>query len=188
MVGIIINDSIVLVTTIDEYGETRGLVPAIIDGTSDRLRPVLLTTLTTVLGLAPLLYESSTQAQFLKPTVITLVYGLGFGMVLVLLVVPALLAAGQDLAANRVALRRAVRAPALSRLVLGGGAIIAALFAVTLGAVIIGGALPAPIASMLPADLSGSIAVAFALFTAGAALVTLLLGLIGALVLRPRAS
>jgi multidrug efflux pump subunit AcrB len=64
--------------------------PAIIDGAADRLRPVLLTTLTTVLGLAPLLYETSQQAQFLKPTVITLVYGLGFGMVLVLLVVPAL--------------------------------------------------------------------------------------------------
>ena len=59
MTGIIINDSIVLVTTIDEYARDRGLVPSIIDGTSDRLRPVLLTTLTTVLGLAPLLYETS---------------------------------------------------------------------------------------------------------------------------------
>jgi hypothetical protein len=59
---------------------------------------VLLTTLTTVLGLAPLLYEGSTDAQFLKPTVITLVYGLGFGMVIVLLVVPAILAMQQDFA------------------------------------------------------------------------------------------
>jgi Na+-translocating ferredoxin:NAD+ oxidoreductase RnfA subunit len=57
---------------------------------------VLLTTLTTVLGLAPLLYEGSADAQFLKPTVITLVYGLGFGMVIVLLVVPAILAMQQD--------------------------------------------------------------------------------------------
>ena len=52
----------------------------------------MLTTLTTVLGMAPLLYETSQQAQVLKPTVITLVYGLGFGMILVLLVVPALVA------------------------------------------------------------------------------------------------
>jgi multidrug efflux pump subunit AcrB len=96
MTGIIINDSIVLVTTIDEKAETRGLIPAIIDGVCDRLRPVLLTTLTTVLGLAPLLYEGSADAQFLKPTVITLVYGLGFGMVIVLLVVPAILAMQQD--------------------------------------------------------------------------------------------
>ena len=96
MTGIIINDSIVLVKTIDEYAETRALIPAIIDGVSDRLRPVLLTTLTTVLGLAPLLYEGSSQAEFLKPTVITLVYGLGFGMVLVLFIVPSLMAMQGD--------------------------------------------------------------------------------------------
>ena len=93
MTGIIINDSIVLITSIDEYAKERGLIPSVIEGTVDRLRPVMLTTLTTVLGLAPLLYERSSQAQFLKPTVITLVYGLGFGMLLVLLVVPALIAA-----------------------------------------------------------------------------------------------
>ena len=89
MTGIIINDSIVLVTTIDEYAVDRGLIPSIIDGAADRLRPVMLTTLTTVLGMAPLLFERSQQAQFLKPTVITLVYGLGFGMVLVLALVGA---------------------------------------------------------------------------------------------------
>ena len=72
MVGIIINDSIVLITTIDEYAKERGLFPAILDGVTDRSRPVMLTTLTTVLGLSPLLYETSSQAQFLKPTVITL--------------------------------------------------------------------------------------------------------------------
>ena len=42
MSGIIINDSIVLVTTIDEYSEKRGLVPAIVDACCDRFRPVLL--------------------------------------------------------------------------------------------------------------------------------------------------
>ena len=97
MSGIIINDSIVLVTTVDEYSKSRGLVPAIIDATCDRLRPVLLTTLTTVLGMLPLLFESSRQAQFLKPTVITLVYGLGFGVLLLLLLVPSLLVIQQDL-------------------------------------------------------------------------------------------
>ncbi|UWQ92126.1 efflux RND transporter permease subunit [Rhodobacteraceae bacterium M382] len=109
MTGIIINDSIVLVTTIDEYTKDRGLFPSIVEATADRLRPVLLTTLTTVLGLAPLLYEQSQQAQFLKPTVITLVYGLGFGMVLVLLVVPALVAMQRDVARPFAALRRTLR-------------------------------------------------------------------------------
>ncbi|MEX0283049.1 MAG: efflux RND transporter permease subunit [Paracoccaceae bacterium] len=109
MTGIIINDSIVLVTTIDDYAKERGLFPSIVDAAADRLRPVLLTTLTTVLGLAPLLYESSQQAQFLKPTVITLVYGLGFGMLLVLLVVPALISIQSDVARPLAALRRALR-------------------------------------------------------------------------------
>jgi multidrug efflux pump subunit AcrB len=109
MTGIIINDSIVLLTTIDDYARERGLIPAIIEGTSDRLRAVFLTTATTVLGLAPLLYEGSAQAQFLKPTVITLVYGLGFGMVLVLAVVPALLAMQLDVGRLVAAFRRAMR-------------------------------------------------------------------------------
>ncbi|MEM8979448.1 MAG: efflux RND transporter permease subunit [Pseudomonadota bacterium] len=110
MTGIIINDSIVLVTTIDEYAEDRGVIPAIIDGAADRLRPVLLTTLTTVLGLMPLLFETSRQAQFLKPTIITLVYGLGFGMLLVLLIVPALIAMQRDWKVRVTATGRALRA------------------------------------------------------------------------------
>ncbi|MFY0620130.1 MAG: efflux RND transporter permease subunit [Pelagimonas sp.] len=109
MTGIIINDSIVLVTQIDAYAKDRGLVPSIIDGAADRLRPVFLTTATTVLGLAPLLYERSAQAQFLKPTVITLVYGLGFGMILVLLVVPALVAVQHDVAKLVKAFKRGLR-------------------------------------------------------------------------------
>jgi multidrug efflux pump subunit AcrB len=109
MAGIIINDSIVLVTTVDDYARERGLMPSIVDAAADRLRPVFLTTATTVLGLGPLLFEQSNQAQFLKPTVVTLVYGLGFGMVLVLLIVPALLAVGHDLGRMRASLRRALR-------------------------------------------------------------------------------
>lgn len=110
MTGIIINDSIVLVTTIDEYARDRALVPAIIDGAADRLRAVMLTTATTVLGLAPLLYETSRQAQFLKPTVITLTYGLGFGMLLVLIVVPALVAMQADIGRMVATLGRLWRA------------------------------------------------------------------------------
>ena len=65
-----------LVSTINEY-EEKPFEP-VIDAICDRLRPVLLTTLTTVFGLAPLLFETSQDAQFLKPTVVTLVFGLGF--------------------------------------------------------------------------------------------------------------
>ncbi|WP_282076870.1 efflux RND transporter permease subunit [Epibacterium ulvae] len=133
MTGIIINDSIVLVSTIDEYAETRGLLPSIVEGAADRLRPVLLTTLTTVLGLAPLMYETSQQAQFLKPTVITLVYGLGFGMFLVLLVVPALVAIQDDIRRPLAALRYATRAKKTQRLMFGATVALLTWFALTMG-------------------------------------------------------
>jgi multidrug efflux pump subunit AcrB len=135
MTGIIINDSIVLVTQIDEYAKDRGLIPSIIDGAADRLRAVFLTTATTVLGLAPLLYETSSQAQFLKPTVITLVYGLGFGVVLVLLVVPALVAIQQDIATQIAALKRGVRfrGAGLRAVMLGASVAMLGWLAATLG-------------------------------------------------------
>ncbi len=164
MTGIIINDSIVLVTTIDQYREERGLWPSIIDGACDRLRPVLLTTLTTVLGLVPLLYETSQQAQFLKPTVITLVYGLGFGMVLVLLVVPALMALQHDVARMLRAAARGRRARGLSGLINGVGALVLAWGAVTLGWVAVTGSWAAPLAGVLPAP---TMPTALGLFLAG---------------------
>jgi multidrug efflux pump subunit AcrB len=111
MAGIIINDSIVLVDTVDEYAAKRGLFPAIVDGVADRFRAVFLTTATTVLGLAPLLFERSSQAEFLKPTVITLAYGLGFGMVLVLVVTPCVLAMQGDAGMALRSARRMARRP-----------------------------------------------------------------------------
>ena len=97
MTGIIINDSIVLISTFNEYKKKMDSIAAIINATCDRLRPILLTTLTTVFGLAPLLFEQSRDAQFLKPTVITLVFGLGFGMLILLIIVPVFIAVQNDL-------------------------------------------------------------------------------------------
>lgn len=134
MTGIIINDSIVLISAIDERAKSRGLFPAIVDGAAERLRPVILTTLTTVLGLVPLLYEQSRQAEFLQPTVVTLVYGLGFGMLLVLILVPALLAIGQDLAQARASLLRGLRRKSPMRAVTATYAVLTlSWFAATLG-------------------------------------------------------
>lgn len=176
MTGIIINDSIVLVTTVDEYSaKERAIVPAIINAACDRLRPVLLTTLTTVLGLAPLLYESSTQAQFLRPTVITLSYGLGFGMVIVLLLVPTLLIVQRDIGRMLTALRRSAGLPTQSRrgrglgaVLLGTGSLIAALFLATLGhALAYGG--PWASFNWVSDDMIG----AFVIFTLGSAVICL---------------
>ena len=109
MAGIIINDSIVLVTTIDERLPHQDIITATVDGAANRLRAVLLTTLTTVGGLTPLLLEQSRQALFLKPTVITLAYGLGFGVVLVLLVTPAMIAIQHDIGSHLNSMRRLAR-------------------------------------------------------------------------------
>jgi len=146
MTGIIINDSIVLVTTIDEYAEDRGLIPAIIDGTCDRLRPVILTSLTTILGLAPLLFETSRHAQFLRPTVITLTYGLGFGLLLVLLIVPSLIAVQSDIQKQVVAFRRSLslqkKGQAL-RITIGILSLLVMIsFSTNLGAYLYNGSLP----------------------------------------------
>ncbi|MCY4288719.1 MAG: efflux RND transporter permease subunit [Aestuariivita sp.] len=152
LVGIIINDSIVLVNTIDDYAQSRGLIPSIIDATADRLRPVLLTTLTTVLGLTPLLFETSQQALFLKPTVITLVYGLGFGMFLVLLIVPALVAIQADVRMQMTAMTRAMRSPnGFVRSIVGSTLVFVLVwFALTMGATILFGSMPLGISDYLP--------------------------------------
>ncbi|MDG1282316.1 MAG: efflux RND transporter permease subunit, partial [Pseudorhodobacter sp.] len=193
MTGIIINDSIVLVSTVDEYARKRGLFPAIIDAVCDRFRPVMLTTLTTVLGLAPLLYERSSQAEFLRPTVITLVYGLGVGMFIVLLLVPAVLAIQLDVRRQVTALRRGLRASngqAARRargLLIGAGLALAGLFAVTLGAVIFSGALPVWLVTLWPA-LEGvpPLGAALGLFTVASLALLALTYVIGRIVVRPR--
>jgi multidrug efflux pump subunit AcrB len=178
MTGIIINDSIVLVTTIDEHARERGIMPAIIDGAADRLRPVMLTTLTTVIGLTPLLFEQSTQAQFIKPTVITLVYGLGFGMVLVLLLVPAIIAMQHDIERLRAALRHGLRCRSrgVQLTMLAGVGVVLSWFVATLGAAAVTGGLPGVMTQAIPelAD-APAMPVAFGLFAAGAALVPLVI-------------
>ena len=183
MTGIIINDSIVLISSIDERRRKLGLAPAIIDGAAERLRPVLLTTLTTVLGLVPLLYERSADAQFLKPTVVTLSYGLGFGMILVLLLVPALLGIGHDLSQALASQRRG-----LARRI-GPGRPVAAAYALaamgwfwaTLGLFMVEGASPVLAALGLSQALwpaygvfaAGAVALALAVFAVAGLLVAL---------------
>ncbi|PHQ70700.1 MAG: multidrug transporter [Sneathiella sp.] len=95
--GILVNNSIILVSIIEErISKGEAYRSAVIDGTCDRLRAVLLTSLTTIGGLTPLLFETSLQAQFLIPMAITLVFGLMAATILVLFVVPSLLVIQED--------------------------------------------------------------------------------------------
>jgi len=181
MIGIIINDSIVLITTIDEYAKDRGLIPSVIDAAADRLRPVILTTATTVLGLGPLLYERSSQAEFLKPTVVTLVYGLGFGMVLVLIVVPSLIAIQNDFQRFRVAFFKGLRMrnPGVRAMFVGSTIAIVGWLAATMGWVIVYDTLPAMLAGVFTRFGIGiGITTAFAAFLAGVVVLIAILTLV----------
>ena len=98
LAGILVNDSIILVSRLDErlaHGESLRL--AAIGASTDRLRAVLLTSLTTISGLTPLLFETSVQAQFLKPMAVTIVFGLAVATLFVLFLVPTLFGIGGDI-------------------------------------------------------------------------------------------
>ncbi len=105
--GILVNDSIVLVSRIKQrLGEGDNLEEATIGASRDRFRAVLLTSLTTIGGLTPLLFETSRQAQFLIPMAVTLVFGLAAATILVLVLVPALVGIGGDIGQAAGKLRR----------------------------------------------------------------------------------
>ena len=96
--GIVVNDSIILVTFFKHQREAGiATTQAIINAATQRLRAVLLTSLTTIAGLTPLLFETSVQAQFLIPMAVSISFGLMFATVLVLLVIPALLSVHESI-------------------------------------------------------------------------------------------
>ena len=98
--GIVVNDSIILVRAVqDRLGAGEPLAEALVGGARDRLRAVILTSVTTIFGLTPLLFETSLQAQFLKPMAVTIVFGLIGVTSIVLILVPCLLAIQGDIAA-----------------------------------------------------------------------------------------
>jgi multidrug efflux pump subunit AcrB len=92
LAGIVVNDSIILVMFYKQLRQ-QGVEAqaAIIEAASQRFRAVLLTSLTTIAGLTPLLFETSLQAQFLIPMATSIAFGLAFATLLVLCLVPALL-------------------------------------------------------------------------------------------------
>jgi len=91
LAGIVINDSIVFIDQINRNLRSGMKVQeAVYLAGISRLRPIILTTVTTAAGMAPLILETSRQAQFLIPMAISLSYGLVFGSMFILFTVPAL--------------------------------------------------------------------------------------------------
>lgn len=92
LIGVIVNDSLVLVSKMNGYlKEGLAFKDAVLQAGLSRFRAILLTSATTIAGLAPLILEESVQAQFLIPMAIALAYGILVATVLTLVVLPVLL-------------------------------------------------------------------------------------------------
>ena len=97
LAGIVVNDSILLVLFLKMQRDAgQDILTACVEASRLRFRAVLLTSLTTIAGLLPLLAERSLQAQVLIPLAISIAFGLLASTVLVLLVVPCLYAVLAD--------------------------------------------------------------------------------------------
>ncbi|MEZ4316092.1 MAG: efflux RND transporter permease subunit [Myxococcota bacterium] len=98
LAGVVVNDSLVLVDATNQY-RAEGATPAeaVVLGGTRRMRPILLTSLTTFMGLAPMIAEPSVQARFLIPMAISLGFGVLFTTFVTLLLIPALYLILEDL-------------------------------------------------------------------------------------------
>ncbi len=95
--GIVVNDSIILVIFY-KHIRAKGVAinEALVEAACQRLRAVLLTSLTTIAGLTPLLFETSRQAQFLIPMAVSIAFGLAYATLLILLMIPSMLSIYED--------------------------------------------------------------------------------------------
>ncbi len=107
--GVVVNDSLVLIDFANRRRRRRGFgaPEAVHEAAIQRFRPVILTTLTTFAGLAPMIFETSRQARFLIPMALSLGFGILFATLITLVLVPSLYLAVEDvqkLAARSAAL------------------------------------------------------------------------------------
>lgn len=95
LIGIVVNDGLVLIGKMNAYlKEGRTYRQALVDAGKSRFRAIFLTSLTTVAGLTPLIFETSRQAQFLIPMAIAVAYGIMIATVLTLIMLPLMLSTG----------------------------------------------------------------------------------------------
>jgi len=107
--GVAVNDNLVLLDYVHKL-RAKGMdgAQALVEAGTRRFRPILLTSLTTFVGLVPLMMERSIQAQWLIPVAVALAFGVMFALFVTLLLVPALYAIGADIkrGSARLFLRR----------------------------------------------------------------------------------
>ena len=89
LTGVVVNDSLVMVDFINRYrSEGNSITNAVLEAGPRRFRPIFLTSLTTFVGLIPLILEKSTQAKFMIPMAVSLSFGVLFATAITLLLVP----------------------------------------------------------------------------------------------------
>jgi multidrug efflux pump subunit AcrB len=99
--GVVVNDNLVLIDRVNQLRiGGHSLVESLLQGAQDRFRPIILTSLTTFIGLLPIMSETSVQAQFLIPMVTSLAFGVLFATGVTLLLVPCLYLLGEQLSAQ----------------------------------------------------------------------------------------
>jgi multidrug efflux pump subunit AcrB len=99
--GVVVNDNLVLIDRITQLRETGlSVKESLIQGGYERFRPIILTSITTFVGLAPILVETSMQARFLIPMVASLAFGVLFATGVTLIFVPCVYLAGANLKAR----------------------------------------------------------------------------------------
>lgn len=98
LIGIVVNDALVFVTAFNNnLKEGIPYREALMESAMSRFRPIVLTSITTIAGLAPLMLETSMQAQFLIPMAATIAYGLAVATVVILILLPVLISLMNDL-------------------------------------------------------------------------------------------
>jgi len=112
--GVAVNDNLVLIDYVQRLrAKGVGAYQAMLDSCVARFRPILLTSVTTFIGITPILFETSTQAEFLKPMVVALAFGVLFDFFLTLMLVPAMYGIGVDITRLFRGLWRGERQPRL---------------------------------------------------------------------------
>lgn len=98
LIGIMVNDGLVLIGKFNNYlKDGMAYDVALYEASKSRFRAIFLTSLTTIAGLAPLIFETSRQAQFLIPMAISIAYGIGVATILTLVVLPIYLSLSNSL-------------------------------------------------------------------------------------------
>ena len=102
LTGVVVNDSLIMVDFINrKLTEGTAVMEAIVAAGRERFRPILLTSLTTFVGLSPMLLEKSVQAKIIQPMAISLSFGILFSTVITVILVPCLYAIREDLRGNK---------------------------------------------------------------------------------------